>query len=938
MSKRFQHFSKYRNSVLTAARREEWYALPPASASTSGEHNPVKSNGHHIAFRSGSGSLVNLVNLNKTGKLHPDDVVSLNHGCLVSDIDFGPAQTLASAGDDGLVKLWSTSGADAFTNLSTLNSGSGGKRVESVLFHPTADGILSLSTGSQIQVWNIHQSTQLFQLPADESPVQHFAWSLDGSLLAAATKDNSMRIYDPRGSTSAVSKGLIHDGIKPSRLVWVDGTTTLFSTGFNKKRDREYALWDTRNASKPLVLNRLDTSPGIVTPLYDPDTSIVFLAGKGDTTVKWVELKAEDPYVTAGLLGYSGKEVLSGGCMIPKYSTNVMACEIARLLLLGSDGTTIVPVSCTVPRKTNLDFHSDIFPDTRAPEPVHTIDSWMSKEDRPARLISLDPKKRTYPTTPSTSASIGALTTATGSLGLTSGAQVDPTPAPIKTVPVQSASLNGSLAPRIITVVDSGASPARVPLVASSTVAAEAVHEVKPIIAKHSNYRFVTGKAVPKFTDLRQLNVSLPIESNFLEVSDKLIAFPITGPGGRIAVIRADQPKRFDPKIPAVLSGSDVTSFKFDPFDGHKLVAGSDDGKIRIWQIPEKGLSDDSLEPTQVLSAHGNRVLALLFHPIVKDVLLSASIEQDGPKIKIWNMQTLQATTQIPLPDLPLGVVFSLEGDRIVAACRDKIIRIYDALTGALIKEGPSHDGTKGCRLAWLAGNTRFVTVGYGRTSTREVRIYDVDRLSGPIYTLELDISPSLLIPHFDEDTSLLYLVGRGESFIQICEVSKDQDSVQVIARFDGSAVQQGLGFLSKRQCNVAEIEIAVGWRLTSSGVESISFTVPRLKKEYFQDDIFTPTRVTWEPLLTALEWIGGQKKEAKYLDLRPNHMTPISQAVAVQPSVPIRRGPKPKELTEDEKKSQLLSQMRANAIDDDENEVLQQDKMEGVDDAEWDD
>jgi coronin-7 len=45
-------------------------------------------------------------------------------------------------------------------------------------------------------------------------------------------------------------------------------------------RQREYALWDSRNLSKPLERSQLDSSTGLLIPLYDEDTDIVFLAGK----------------------------------------------------------------------------------------------------------------------------------------------------------------------------------------------------------------------------------------------------------------------------------------------------------------------------------------------------------------------------------------------------------------------------------------------------------------------------------------------------------------------------------------------------------------------------------------------------------------------------------------------------------------------------------
>ena len=49
----------------------------------------------------------------------------------------------------------------------------------------------------------------------------------------------------------------------------------------------------------------------------------------------------------------------------------------------------------------------------------------------------------------------------------------------------------------------------------------------------------------------------------------------------------------------------------------------------------------------------------------------------------------------------------------------------------------------------------------YTRTSTRVVSIYRSDDVSKPAYTLSLDVKPAIVIPHYDADSSSLFLTGR---------------------------------------------------------------------------------------------------------------------------------------------------------------------------------
>ena len=45
-------------------------------------------------------------------------------------------------------------------------------------------------------------------------------------------------------------------------------------------RDREIAVWDARALSSPLTRESVATAPGVLLPLYDEDSNMLFLVGK----------------------------------------------------------------------------------------------------------------------------------------------------------------------------------------------------------------------------------------------------------------------------------------------------------------------------------------------------------------------------------------------------------------------------------------------------------------------------------------------------------------------------------------------------------------------------------------------------------------------------------------------------------------------------------
>ena len=54
----------------------------------------------------------------------------------------------------------------------------------------------------------------------------------------------------------------------------------VFTTGFSKMSERQYSLRAPDHLEDPIVMVELDTSNGVMFPLYDADTNLVYLCGK----------------------------------------------------------------------------------------------------------------------------------------------------------------------------------------------------------------------------------------------------------------------------------------------------------------------------------------------------------------------------------------------------------------------------------------------------------------------------------------------------------------------------------------------------------------------------------------------------------------------------------------------------------------------------------
>lgn len=159
--------------------------------------------------------------------------------------------------------------------------------------------------------------------------------------------------------------------------------------------------------------------------------------------------------------------------------------------------------------------------------------------------------------------------------------------------------------------------------------------------------------------------------------------------------------------------------------------------------------------------------------------------------------------------------------------------------------------------------------------SERQISVYKKSNIKAPLNTVGLDVTPAILIPFYDEDSSTLFVTGKGDSTIFTFDITDESPYVCPLSHHRASASHQGLSFLMKNQCNVSVVEFAKALRLTNSTIECLSFTVPRLKSELFQDDLFPPTRVKWEASMTAEEWfdVNVKDKAPMRISLQPEGM-----------------------------------------------------------------
>jgi len=264
------------------------------------------------------------------------------------------------------------------------------KKVVAMKFNPTVENLLvSASDDKNFRFWDI-SSGKLAQNIDDTGIAPHsMVWNPEGSLIAATDKSKMLFILDPRASEKHVTQSTVcHESLKGARVIWMHKNNRIFTCGSSKNAERQFKLWDVRDITKPLCEENIDSGSGQLMPFWDEDTSLMYLAGRGDGNIRFYEFVDEEPYYYA-IDAFKSNTPQKGMGMVPKVGVDTATHEVTRLLKLCS--TDVVPLSFCVPRKSSL-FQSDIYPKTISPKSSLSLDDYMNGKTASLEFISLNPK------------------------------------------------------------------------------------------------------------------------------------------------------------------------------------------------------------------------------------------------------------------------------------------------------------------------------------------------------------------------------------------------------------------------------------------------------------------------------------------------------------------------------------------------------------------
>ncbi|VVD03108.1 unnamed protein product [Leptidea sinapis] len=534
-------------------------------------------------------------------------------------------------------------------------------------FSPFHDGLLL--TGSQdslVKVWHIPQEGLKESLSTPE-----------------CTLSQKQRRVENVGF-HPVADGLIHVASGHELALW-DLTTQKEAFSFDAARLRQIMIRDIRNLSQTQKTLELDCSTGVLMPLFDADTNMLFLAGKGDTTILG---SLQDVIKAIQSMQVPKKNepkpivVQNEIKPTPQVQTPVQETDEDRIdfvnvkdMIKGMEKQKIEPKE--YPRDTN-GFHNDEKKTESAERSLEKADSGESNEalSRSNSMINgVAPK----PLPRSSISEAGATDDMEPRLGpkpfsASAGSdefsfdKVFSVPAVPGNNKNEDEYTNGKSDTSIeedVNSSDSGYIP-KTP----STVDRRKLFE---------NTDSSAGSIAARRRAYETRSLSRPAESDSALVAPDspapLRVAVVELPQGATKVARAAPAHPAGIHPPALLHPAPLQDFTFDPFRDERLLVACDDGQVREWILPEGGLTESSNEPARTFSAHPDKIYIIRFHPTAADILTTAAHDLS---VKLWDLSQPEPVNVITLSghtDQIFALDWSPNGQYLATACKDGLIR-----------------------------------------------------------------------------------------------------------------------------------------------------------------------------------------------------------------------------------------------------------------------
>ena len=221
--------------------------------------------------------------------------------------------------------------------------------------------------------WNI-QTGQQFSYYEREGALYGSEWNHNGSMIGFTTRDRNICVFDPRKNQIAMEVNAF-DGNKSAKMNFMGNTDLIATTGHSKHNDRQIKIFDMKKFDEPVQTLVVDHQAYTCQNYYDPDTTLLFIPGRGESSCKYYEL-VNGAFKKAA--EYTSEDASRSSTFLQKRFVNYNKSELATMIKLTKNWVGYVHFY--YPKKVEQ-FDSSLFPECLTGEASNTFDAWMEGKD-----------------------------------------------------------------------------------------------------------------------------------------------------------------------------------------------------------------------------------------------------------------------------------------------------------------------------------------------------------------------------------------------------------------------------------------------------------------------------------------------------------------------------------------------------------------------------
>lgn len=205
-----------------------------------------------------------------------------------------------------------------------------------------------------------------------------------------------------------------------------------------------------------------------------------------------------------------------------------------------------------------------------------------------------------------------------------------------------------------------------------------------------------------------------------------------------------------------------VYDLGFSPFYRNLLASCGEDGKVKLWVIPEGGLNNRETEADVVLDEKAKKMHILQWHGIADNTIASAALDNI---VRVWDIEKEKTTMTFDNIEQQINCMrWGIDGKTITTISKGGTMIINDVRSndGKPLK-CVTHTGPRVNRCV-NADVNHIITCGYNKQAAREMALWDKRNLDKEVWKGPLGQGIGVMHLYFDPELRLLTAVGRGET------------------------------------------------------------------------------------------------------------------------------------------------------------------------------